>query len=82
MRMAGVKKIFLAQVTKFRVKVGGDVHMVVDHEANVRASGNGRIFSAMARISAGDDFLARSWIKSLPPSQSCCATTSGARPDK
>ena len=40
-RMAGVKKILLAQVAEFRAGFARDVRMVVDDQADVRAPRNG-----------------------------------------
>ena len=42
--MAGVKKIFLAEMAEFRAEVARDFQMVVDDEADVRAFGDGQDF--------------------------------------
>jgi len=55
--MAGIKKILLAQMTKFRTEVAGDFQMVVDDQADVGAARDGQDFFRHA-----PDFIRRGFF--------------------
>jgi len=59
MQVARIKEIFLPQMTKLRANFPCNFEMVVDDKQDAGTLRDGRMASAIRRISSRDDVLAR-----------------------